>query len=284
MIVFPNAKINLGLRVLGKRPDGYHDISTVMVPVGWCDILEIVPSAGNGSFSLSGSALGGCPPEKNLVIKAIRALEADLGHSLPPLDIYLRKIIPDGAGLGGGSSDASFTLKAVNELLSLGISPDRLAAIAARIGADCPFFIYNRPMLAEGIGERLSPVSLPIPDGCAVAIAKPQAEAVSTREAYEGITPAPLGEGESLPAALALSPDSWQTGNIVRNDFQDSIFPLRPVIESTLDRMKALNPLYAAMSGSGAAVFGIFPCVKLAEEALEHFPDCRVFAGQFPFC
>ena len=140
MIVFPNAKINLGLRVLGKRPDGYHDISTVMVPVGWCDILEIVPSAGNGSFSLSGCALGGCPPEKNLVIKAIRALEADLGHTLPPLDIYLRKIIPDGAGLGGGSSDASFTLKAVNELLSLGISPDRLAAIAARIGAGSPVF------------------------------------------------------------------------------------------------------------------------------------------------
>lgn len=284
MIVFPNAKINLGLRVLRKRPDGYHDISTVMVPVGWCDILEIVPANGSGSFHLSGSDLDGCPPEKNLVIKAIRALESDLGYGLPPLDIYLRKVIPDGAGLGGGSSDASFTLKAVNELLGLGLSQQRLATIAARVGADCPFFIYNKPMLAEGIGERLSPVTLPFPEGLAVAIAKPNAEGVSTHDAYAGIKPSPLNPGEDLGCALSSPMDHWEEQGIIRNDFQESIFPLRPVIRETLERMKALHPLYAAMSGSGAAIFGIFPSVKLAEAVLSQFPDCRVFAGPMPFC
>lgn len=284
MIVFPNAKINLGLRVLRRRPDGYHDISTVMVPVGWCDILEIVPAAGAGSFHLSGSRLGGCPPEKNLVIKAIRALETKLGYTLPPLDIYLRKVIPDGAGLGGGSSDASFTLLAVNDLLNLGLSRQELTAVAATVGADCPFFIYNCPMLAEGIGEQLTPVSLNLPEGCAVAIAKPQTEAVSTREAYAGISPSPLSDGESLVSALSCPIDQWDAGNTVRNDFQPSVFPLRPAIEDTLRKMKDLKPLYAAMSGSGAAVFGIFPNVKLAEDALGNFPECSVFAGPIPFC
>lgn len=284
MIVFPNAKINLGLRVLRKRPDGYHDISTVMVPVGWCDILEIVPAKGSGSFHLSGSDLDGCPPEKNLVIKAIRALESDLGYGLPPLDIYLRKVIPDGAGLGGGSSDASFTLKAVNELLGLGLSQQRLATIAARVGADCPFFIYNKPMLAEGIGERLSPVTFPFPEGLAVAIAKPKAEGVSTRDAYAGIKPSLLNPGEDLVSALSRPIGLWDEEGIIHNDFQESIFPLRPVIKETLDRMKALRPLFAAMSGSGASIFGIFPSVKLAETALSQFPDCRVFAGPMPFC
>lgn len=284
MIVFPNAKINLGLRVLRRRADGYHDISTVMVPVGWCDILEIVPSAGSGSFHLSGSQLGGCPPEKNLVIKAIRALEVKLGYSLPPLDIYLRKVIPDGAGLGGGSSDASFTLLAVNDLLQLGLSRQDLADVAATVGADCPFFIYNRPMLAEGIGEKLSPVTVSLPQGCAVAIAKPQTEAVSTRDAYAGITPSPLADGESLVTALSCPVEKWNDCCTIRNDFQLSVFPLRPAIEETLRKMKDLKPLYAAMSGSGAAVFGIFPNVKLAEDALRAFPECSVFAGPLPFC
>ena len=126
MVVFPNCKINIGLRILRKRADGYHDIETVMVPVPWCDILEIVV-AERPSFYLSGNSLGNIPPEKNLVLKALRNLESETGITLPPLAIYLHKSIPDGAGLGGGSADASFALKAVNELLSLSISDNRLA-------------------------------------------------------------------------------------------------------------------------------------------------------------
>lgn len=282
MIVFPNAKVNLGLRVLRRRHDGYHDISTVMVPVGLCDILEIVPAQGAGSFTLTGSDLGGCKPEKNLVVKALRALEADLGTSLPPLDICLRKVIPDGAGLGGGSSDASFALRAVNSLLGLGLSDGRLAAVAARVGADCPFFIYNRPMLAEGIGERLTPVGLTLPEGCGICIAKAETESVSTRDAYAGITPEPMPADESLTARLHSDISQWESEGIIRNDFEPCITALRPAVADTLARMKGCRPLYAAMTGSGAAVFGIFPSVKMAEEAASRFTDCHAFAGEFP--
>ena len=139
MILFPNAKINLGLDILRRRPDGYHDIETVMIPVPWCDVLEIVPAKGSETtLTVSGRRVD-CPPEKNLVMKAYRALAETV--ELPPVDIFLRKIIPDGAGLGGGSADAAFTLRGLNELFALGLSDSRLAEIAAGLGADCPFFI-----------------------------------------------------------------------------------------------------------------------------------------------
>lgn len=280
MILFPNAKINLGLRVLRRRPDGYHDIHSVMVPVPWCDVLEMVPAEGYGSFHLSGHALGGCPPEKNLVIKAIRAVEKHLGRTLPPLDIYLHKNIRDGAGLGGGSADAAFAIRGVNEMFSLGLSLEEMAAIAATVGADCPVFIYNRPMLAEGIGERLTPVTVPGIENMGLLIAKPASQAVNTAQAYAGITPRDLTPGEDLPTALLRPIAEWAALPVMHNDFQDSIFPLRPEIEAVLQRMQALNPLYCAMSGSGASIFGLFPDVKMAEEAAALFHDCTVFAGK----
>lgn len=276
MVVFPNCKINIGLRILRKRADGYHDIETVMVPVPWCDILEIVV-AERPSFYLSGNSLGNIPPEKNLVLKALRNLESETGITLPPLAIYLHKAIPDGAGLGGGSADASFALKAVNELLSLGLSDNRLAEIAAKTGADCPFFIYNRPMLAQGIGQRLSPVEIPSLNGRWITIVKPSAEAVATPAAYAGVTPCELPDGICLNQYICRPAQQWHTDGILVNDFEPSIFALRPVIADTLARLRSFNPVYSAMSGSGASLFAIFDTEEAAAHATASFPDCVTF-------
>lgn len=276
MVVFPNCKINIGLRILRKRADGYHDIETVMVPVPWCDILEIVV-AERPSFYLSGNSLGNIPPEKNLVLKALRNLESETGITLPPLAIYLHKSIPDGAGLGGGSADASFALKAVNELLSLGLSDNHLAEIAAKTGADCPFFIYNRPMLAQGIGQRLSPVEIPSLNGRWITIVKPSAEAVATPAAYAGVTPCELPDGICLNQYICRPAQQWHTDGILVNDFEPSIFALRPVIADTLARLRSFNPVYSAMSGSGASLFAIFDTEEAAAHATASFPDCVTF-------
>lgn len=279
MIVFPNAKINIGLRIVERRPDGYHNIESIMVPVGWCDILEIVPSeTGRETLTVTGSAPD-CPPEKNLVIKALRAVERYTGKPLPTFDIYLHKVIPDGAGLGGGSSDASSAIMLANELAGLGLSKEEMAGIAAGVGADCPFYIYNRPMYVCGIGDILTPVELPALAGLGIAIVKPDSEAVSTKEAYAGVTPAPLAAGESLPEAVGAPVAEWKLGSTLRNDFEASVFPLRPKIGRTLARLREYGPLYSAMTGSGAAVFGIFESVKMAEEAIAGFDGCRCFAG-----
>ena len=276
MVVFPNCKINIGLRILRKRADGYHDIETVMVPVPWCDILEIVV-AERPSFYLSGNSLGNIPPEKNLVLKALRNLESETGITLPPLAIYLHKSIPDGAGLGGGSADASFALKAVNELLSLSLSDNRLAEIAAKTGADCPFFIYNRPMLAQGIGQLLSPVEIPSLNGRWITIVKPSAEAVATPAAYAGVTPCELPDGICLNQYICRPAQQWHTDGVLVNDFEPSIFALRPVIADTLARLRSFNPVYSAMSGSGASLFAIFDTKEAAAHATASFPDCVTF-------
>lgn len=278
MVVFPNCKINIGLRILRKRSDGYHDIETVMVPVPWCDILEIIV-ADRPSFHLSGNSLGDIPPEKNLVLKALRNLETETGITLPPLAVYLHKAIPDGAGLGGGSADASFALRAVNELLGLGFSDSRLAEIAAKTGADCPFFIYNRPMLAQGIGQRLSPVEIPSLNGSWITIVKPSAEAVATPAAYAGVTPRELPESICLSEYISRPIQQWQTDRVLVNDFEPSVFALRPVIADTLARLRTFKPAYSAMSGSGASLFGIFDTEAAATRAAASFPDCTTFTG-----
>ncbi|MDE7120268.1 MAG: 4-(cytidine 5'-diphospho)-2-C-methyl-D-erythritol kinase, partial [Muribaculaceae bacterium] len=219
MILFPNAKINIGLNIIRRRPDGYHDLETVMIPVPWHDILEIVPGhTDSDTLTLSGRPVD-CPPEKNLVMKAVKALrnEVDFG----PVDICLEKIIPDGAGLGGGSADAAFTLKGINQLFELGLDNSRLARIAASLGADCPFFIYNRPQLCTGTGTDLHPFDISLPAPLWIAIVKPD-ESVSTAEAYRGVRPAtPAAPLAETLTQLPLS--QWQ--GIVKNDFETSVFP-----------------------------------------------------------
>lgn len=283
MIVFPNAKINLGLRITARRPDGYHDIESLMVPVGWRDILEVVPGKSTThTLTVSGQAID-CPPEANLVMKALRALEGSLSSPLPPLDIFLRKIIPDGAGLGGGSSDAASLLTAVNTHLSLGLSAEELASTAARIGADCPFFIYNNVAEATGTGTTLIDASA-AKDALrslrlTIAIAKPP-EGVSTREAYAGVAPRPLEGPTPAEIVATLPPSQWEDAGLV-NDFEPSIFARCPSVKRAKEVMRAAGAVYCAMSGSGSAVFGLFAegSDNMSDVLAEELPDCSRFVA-----
>ncbi|MDE6134595.1 MAG: 4-(cytidine 5'-diphospho)-2-C-methyl-D-erythritol kinase [Muribaculaceae bacterium] len=284
MLFFPKAKIILGLRILRKRKDGYHELSTIMIPVGWTDILEVVPGKSRQhTLSIGGSNIPQCRVDDNLVMKAVHALERHLGSELPPLDIYLEKIIPFGAGLGGGSSDASYTLIAVNELLALGITPDALAEIATSIGADCPFFIRNyytgQPQLAEGIGERLNPVEIPGLENLYIAIAKPESSAIPTKEAYAGVNPAELEKGETLTACIAAEPETWQRSALI-NDFERSIFPGHPEIQAIKEHFLNHGAIYSAMSGSGAAVFGLFRDNEAAQASVDALDGCQTYTGR----
>lgn len=273
MVVFPNAKINLGLNITARRSDGYHDIRSLMVPVPWCDILEIVPAKGTGTrLTVTGRAVD-CPPEKNLVMKAVRALEMRV--EVPDVDIYLQKIIPDGAGLGGGSADAAFTLTALNNMFSFGLTQEQLAETAATIGADCPFFIYNRPMMATGTGTMLTPFDCNSLHGLHIVIVKPGIH-ISTAEAYAGVTPhIPDRMPEDI---LRLPPHQWR-GSLV-NDFEASLADDYPAIGKLRDNLYAHGAIYASLSGSGSAVYGLFAGDKMAEEASAISPGCDVFVGK----
>ncbi len=273
MVVFPNAKINLGLNIISRRTDGYHNIETVMCSVKWCDVLEIVPAKGDGTtLTVTGRAVD-CPPEKNLVMKAYRMMSEEVG-TLPAVDIFLRKIIPDGAGLGGGSADASFTLLCLNEMFKLGLSNERLADIASRIGADCPFFIYNRPMLATGIGTEFIPIEITL-GGYKIAIVKPRVS-VPTAKAYSGVTP--QQPDHDLCEAVKMPLSKWE--GVVKNDFETSVFTSYPEIGEIKTRLKQMGAEYVSMSGSGSAVYGIFKGDILSEHLQQQFPECDIFTGE----
>lgn len=278
MILFPNAKINLGLRVISRRPDGYHNLDTVMVPTGWRDILEIVPGHGTGhNLTVTGRTVD-CPPEKNLVMKALLALETEIGHTLPATDIFLHKIIPDGAGLGGGSADAAFTLKGLDEVFGLGLGNERLADVAARVGADCPFFIYNCAARCTGTGTDISPAKLPAETaGLTLLIAKPRVAAVSTAAAYAGITPHEC----DIPVTdiVALPPQEWR-GQLV-NDFETTVFKALPEVAAVKETMYSAGAVYASMSGSGAAVYGLFDAKSEAETIASALIGCDTYIGHF---
>ena len=246
MKAFPNVKINVGLHVLRKRPDGYHDLETLFVP--YPDIHDELEIEEAGEFSFDGE---GVIWENDLTVRAYRLLEADFG--LPPVAIRLRKMAPVGAGLGGGSSDAAFALTMLDSIFGLGLGQERLAAYAARLGSDCPFFIYNRPMVGRGRGELLTPCPIDL-SPYRIEITVPQGVSVSTREAYGGIVPrerlTPIEEILSLPVA------QWR--GLLENDFEPQVFALHPELAALKERFYASGALYAAMSGSGSAVYGIF--------------------------
>lgn len=288
MITYPNVKVNLGLNVLRRRPDGYHDIETLFVPYfGMTDVLEIVPSP---EFSIRiTSSKPGIPdwdPMSDLCAKAWRLMNERFG--IGPVAISLEKRNPVGGGLGGGSSDGAFTLKMLNELFSLGLGMAELAALAAELGSDCPFFVYNRPMIGEGRGEILSDFDLPAIDfggeaagcrdglcsglsSCEQAYAAPgPAEVsdtayrlgvialdsrlkVSTAQAYRSITP-------SVPETSlreVLSQDITQWRGLLKNDFEPVISAAHPLVRETIDACYARGCVYAAMSGSGPSVYYI---------------------------
>lgn len=253
MLTFPNAKINLGLNITGKRLDGYHDLETVFYPIPLQDALEITPMRDAKEQScalyLSGQKVDG-PADENLVVKAYQMLAREF--DMPPTDIHLFKHIPSGAGLGGGSSDAAFMLKMLNESYELGLTVEQLETYAARLGADCAFFIQNRPTYAEGIGNIFSPVSLSL-SGYQLWLVKPDVF-VSTRDAFARITPR---RPQISVKEIVLRPvEEWR--ECLYNDFEQSVFSLFPRIAEIKDELYCLGALYASMSGSGSSVYGLF--------------------------
>ena len=244
MVVYPNAKINLGLHIVSKRPDGYHNLETIFFPLDIKDKIEIEEV----SFNLEGLKIDG-DVESNLVVKAYRLLQKDF--SLPNVKISMQKNIPFGAGLGGGSADASFTLRALNEMFSLGLSDEVLASYASKLGADCPFFIYNRPMLATGIGTELSPIELSL-EGYKIEWVKPNVH-VSTADAYRHVKPKEpkfsLSELPNIPI------EEWK--DCLVNDFEESVFAQYPELAEIKQDFYNRGAVYAAMSGSGSTIFAI---------------------------
>lgn len=267
MTVYPNAKINIGLHVLRKRPDGYHDLQTLFVPFfGLRDTLEITPAADalHGTPAADGKVgieiKGACVDWDvtcDLTVRAYEILDREFG--LPAVNITLVKQIPVGAGLGGGSSDAAFALAALSQMFSLGLTDRQLAERGSQLGSDCAFFIYNRPMLGSGRGEILEPFDIDLSE-YDIRVEKPEGVSVSTREAYGGVVPrfSPSDEGltDGLEGSLILPVEMWR--GVVGNDFEKSVFPLHPEIAALKQRFYAQGAVYASMSGSGSSVFGIF--------------------------
>lgn len=252
MITYPNAKINLGLNITEKRPDGYHNLETVFYPIPLQDALEVKPLDGENEYLLkiTGTQITG-EPEDNLVIKAYRLLKQDYPH-LPSIDIHMFKHIPTGAGLGGGSSDAAFMLKLLNEKFSLHISVSQLEEYAARLGADCAFFIQNKPVFASGIGNIFEPIELSL-KGYYLVLVKPDIF-VSTKEAYALVKP--QKPQLSLKDIIHRPIEEWK--NTMVNDFEESVFHKFPEIAAIKDKLYDMGAIYASMSGSGASVFGLF--------------------------
>lgn len=273
MIKFISAKLNLGLNIVRKRPDGYHDLQTIFYPVGkyngtpvnpepFCDILEITP-AESTEFIFTGREVD-CPMEKNLVYRAWRIFK-DNYPDLPNCSIHLEKHLPDGAGLGGGSADASAVLCALNEMSGFPFTDAQLMEMALKLGADCPFFICNRPCYAEGVGELLETVDLDL-SGWWCLLVKP-AISISTKEAFAGVTP---GQPEfSLKETIKLLPEDWQ-GRMI-NDFEGSVFPNHTVLREIKESLLGKGAVYASMSGSGSTIFGLFRSKEEAEEARKSF-------------
>lgn len=248
MIVFPNAKINIGLYVTEKRADGFHNLESAFFPTNWTDILEITPQE-TFEFSASGLPISG-NIESNLCYRAYQLLKE--AYHIPGVHIHLHKIIPMGAGLGGGSSDAAFTLMALRDLFELPLSNTELIPYAQKLGSDCAFFLFNTPSFGVGKGDELSPIDCSIDNKFWVFVYPKMG--ISTQEAYANIRPKPAKN--HLPDALKRPISEWK--NTIHNDFEESVFPKYPLLKEIKEELYDLGAIYASMSGSGSTLFGIF--------------------------
>ncbi len=248
MILFPHAKINLGLQVVEKRQDGFHNIISCLYPIGWCDVLEIIEKP-EFSFRSTGLDIPGTGQE-NLCTRAYQLIKEEF--DIPPVYIHLHKIIPIGAGLGGGSSDAAFTLKGLNQLFGLSIPNQELKRLAAELGSDCAFFIDGNPTLATGTGDQFQPIQINMPKGYLVVVTPPVH--VDTGMAYQRLNPKP--SDIDLKKSLGLSPDQWQSRII--NDFEVPVSDHEPAIARVKGTLMSKGALFTSLSGSGSSVYGIF--------------------------
>lgn len=278
MITFPYAKINLGLNVVAKRQDGYHDLETVFYPIPVTDALEVhcmhqdFPLKENYDICITGAEVAGNPAD-NLVVKAYNLIAQH--YDVPRVHIHLYKGIPMQAGLGGGSSDAAYMIRLLDEYFKLNMGNREMERYAAKLGADCAFFITAEPAYATGIGDELQPIGSE--DDCKnyledywIALVKPSV-AVSTKEAYAGITPR---KTKKSCREIVLQPiETWREE--LTNDFEESIFPKYPVLSDIKNKLYNLGALYAAMSGSGSTIYGIYK--NKPENISDLFPDCQTF-------
>jgi len=260
MLIFPNAKINIGLNIIDRRDDGYHNLETVFYPINIKDALEIVV-ADELSFESSGLEIPG-RVEDNLCIKGYHLLKKDF--DLPPVKIHLHKNIPIGAGLGGGSADAAFFVRLVNQNFNLGMTDDRMIGYARQLGADCAFFIKNKPMFAFEKGDEFESIRLDL-SKYKIVLVMPAVH-VSTAEAYRGVTPAPVKE--SLMDLIYEPVSEWK--KFIKNDFEASVFKNHPEIRGVKAALYQAGAIFASMSGSGASVFGIF----------DEVPDLSTLEGE----
>ena len=267
MLSFPNCKINLGLYITGKREDGFHDLETVFLPINLTDILEIIPST-SLKFTTSGFAIN---TDDNLCLKAYHLLKRDFPR-LPPIKMHLHKAILMGAGLGGGSADAAFTLQMLNEKFQLQVPSQKLSAYALLLGSDCPFFLINKPSFASGRGEILEPVFIDLAT-YKILIVNPGIH-INTGWAFSKITPRqPLA---SIKKIVQQPVDTWK--NDLQNDFEAPVFAEYPEIRKLKEALYASGALYAAMSGSGSSVFGIYP----REHHIAYTPHSSYFCKTLP--
>lgn len=272
MIVFPKAKINLGLQVTGKRSDGYHDIETIFYPVNLCDALEfvILPRSYKKDILTVTGINTGSDTEDNLVIKAVRTLREK--YSFPFFRIHLHKAIPVGAGLGGGSADAAFFLKAINRYFRLLISEPDLKAIALELGSDCPFFIDSIPSFAKGRGEILEPV-IPVLNDYYLVLFNPRI-VINTREAY--LHCRPKKPSASLLKLFNSPITEWK--ELIINDFEDFAFKMHPLVSEIKNELYHSGALFSLMSGSGSSVYGIF---REKPKIPEKLKDFLIWEGYF---
>ncbi|NLR90928.1 4-(cytidine 5'-diphospho)-2-C-methyl-D-erythritol kinase [Flammeovirga agarivorans] len=265
MISYPNAKINIGLAITSKRQDGFHDIASCFYPVGWSDILEIIPSE-ELSFQSTGIDIPG-NADHNLCLQAYHLLNKDF--NIPPVQMHLHKIIPIGAGLGGGSADGAFALVMLNEMNNLGLSDEQLEEYAAQMGSDCPFFIKNKPVYVTGRGEVFNELDLTL-KGKKIVLVNPNIH-ISTKEAYSGVSPKALDF--ELKATLEGNIEDWK--DHVKNDFEDSLLKKYTVIDKIKSDLYKQGAEYASMTGSGSTVFGIFS----TEIDLSNYTEYSVWSG-----
>lgn len=256
MITHPICKINLGLNVVERRPDGYHNLETVFYPVPICDALEVFemdrqfPSSVDCDLKVTNIAIDG-DEQRNLVVRAYQLLKHDF-PTLPRIHAHLYKGIPTQAGMGGGSSDCGFMITLLNRMFRLELSDEQMIDYAARLGADCAFFTLNRPCYAEGIGEKLEPIALDL-NGWYLAVVRPDIP-VSTKEAFSLITP--QHPAENCRDIVMQPVETWR--DRLTNDFERSVFALHPEIAAIKEKLYDLGAVYAAMSGSGSSLFGLF--------------------------
>ncbi len=250
MIAFPNCKINLGLNILAKKEDGFHDLETFFFPINIRDALELLPS-GEKKVQFDSSGIPTGAPENNICLKAYHLLKKDY-PDLPVVKIHLHKAIPIGAGLGGGSADGVATLQLLNKKFSLHLTEEQLSNYALQLGSDCPFFLINKPCLASGRGETLEPLQFSL-SGYKIVIVNPGIH-INTGEAFKKITP--LIPKKRIREVITQPIDTWK--NELINDFEKSVFEKFPQVHQVKKELYEMGAIYAAMSGSGSSVYGIF--------------------------